>query len=273
MKKHHYGLWIIGVVVLLLIIGGGFFLTKGQAAQSAATTKTIKIATAGTIFPNAYKQNNKLTGYDVEVANAAAKTQGYTVKYVTTDFDGIFGQLDAGRVDTIANDIGATAQRKEKYLFSTPYNNETTNIAVRKNASYQQLKDLEGKTVATSGAGNNFITSLQKYDPKINIKVFETRDQAIQALKTGRVEGLLYSRGTLSAIAKYQHLDWRVVKGGDAASALVAFPFKNSQEGKKTQEIFNRGLKKIKSNGQLDKISTKYFGYAITNVISKSGGQ
>lgn len=266
MKKHHYTLWIVGLVVAIVVVVGGTLLFKKSSAQSS--NKTIEIATAGTIFPNAYKQNGKLTGYDVQVAEAAAKAEGYKVKFTVTDFDGIFGQIDAGRADTVANDIGATPERKQKYIFSTPYNRETTNIAVKSNAKYQQLKDLEGKTVATSGAGNNFIASLKKYDSKIKIKVYETRDQAIQALITGRVNGLLYSRATLSAIIKHQSLKWRVVRG-NASSTDVAYPFKDDQKGKQLRNTFNKGLKKIRENGTLNKISNKYFGYDITKVISK----
>ncbi len=267
MKKHHYVLWVIGLIIILVIVIGGFSLFR-QSSAKQSNNKTIKIATAGTIFPNAYQQKGKLTGYDVQVAESAAKAEGYKVKFAVTDFDGIFGQVDTGRVDTVANDIGATPERRQKYIFSTPYNNETTNIAVKDKTSFQQLKDLEGKTVATSGAGNNFITSLKKYDPKIKIKVYETRDQAIQSLITGRVDGLLYSRSTLSAIIKHQNLKWRVVKG-NASSTNVAYPFKNSSNGKKLRKIFNRGLKKIKADGTLNKISNKYFGYDVTKVIPK----
>lgn len=268
MKKHRYGLWATIVVIIIVIIGGGIWFSnsKKQASKTSSTNKTIKIATAGTIFPNAYQKNHKLTGYDVQVANAAAKAEGYKTKYIVTDFDGIFGQIDSGRVSTIANDIGATAERKQKYIFSTPYNNETTNIAVKNGTSYTNLKSLEGKTVATSGAGNNFITTLQKYDSKIKIKVYETRDQAIQSLITGRVDGLLYSKSTLSAIIKARSLKWHVVNGS-AGSALVAYPFKNSTKGKKTRAIFNKGLKKITKNGTLNKISNKYFGYDVTNEL------
>lgn len=265
MKKHHYTLWISGLVVIIAIISGFFFFTH---KSSASENQTVKIATAGTIFPNAFKDNGKLTGYDVDVAKAAAKAEGYNTKFTVTDFDGIFGQVDSGRVDTVANDIGATPERKDKYIFSTPYNSETTNIAVYNNASYQSIKDLEGKTVATSGAGNNFISALQKYDPKIKIKVYETRDQAIQALITNRVDGLLYSRSTLSAIIKKQNLKWRVVKG-DASETKVAFPFADNTQGKKLRSVFNKGLKKIENDGTLDKISQKYFGYDITKEISK----
>jgi ABC-type amino acid transport/signal transduction systems, periplasmic component/domain len=265
MKRNKRIIWsIIGLIVVVLVLTG--VVIYSQSNLHASGQKAITIATAGTIFPNAYRDNKKLTGYDVQVVEAIAKAEGYSTKFITTDFDGIFGQIDSGRVDTIANDIGITPERVQKYKFSIPYNRETTNIAVKNSSSYKTLRDLEGKTVATSGAGNNFIKSLQKYDPKINIKVYETRDQAIQSLITGRVDGLLYSRASLSAIIKHQNLSWRVVNG-DASATNVAFPFTNNN--KKMLKVFNDGLKKITANGTLNKISTKYFGYDVTGQLKK----
>lgn len=268
MKKHSYLSWISGLIVVILVVFAGAYFFSRSTPSSTNRKKIVKVATAGTIFPNAYQKGGKLTGYDVQVLNAAAKAEGYKTKYTTTDFDGIFGQIDSQRVDTIANDIGITPERKQKYIFSTPYNRETTNIAVKNSATFKTLKDLEGKTVATSGAGNNFIKSLKAYDSKINIKVYETRDQAIQALINDHVDGLLYSRATLSAIAKHQKLNWRVVKG-DASAAKVAFPFKNNAKGEKIRKIINKGLKKITKNGTLNKISNKYFGYDVTKQLKK----
>nr|CCC56685.1 ABC-type amino acid transport system, periplasmic component [Weissella thailandensis fsh4-2] len=269
MKKHHYTLWVISLVIIVAIVVGGALLFKKSTTKTDSNNKTIKIATAGTIFPNAYKENGKLTGYDVEIAQAAAKAEGYKVKFTTTDFDGVFGQVDAGRVDTIANDIGATPERRKKYIFSDKYNKETTNIAVKNGTQYQQIKELEGKTVATSGAGNNFIETLKEYDPQVKIKVYETRDQAVQALITDRVDGLLYSRGTLSALIKQQDLKWRVIDEDASSPQAIAYPFKDDEAGHKSRAVFNKGLKKIKSDGTLNKISDKYFGYDMTQVISK----
>ena len=56
----------------------------------------------------------------------------------------------------------------------------------------------------------------------------------------------------------------------DASSPQgIAYPFKDDEEGHKSRVTFNKGLKKIKSDGTLNKISDKYFGYDMTQVISK----
>lgn len=261
-KRLVYG--IIGVIVIAV---AGVLIGRQFNTPTKAATPTLRIATAGTIYPNAYKRNKKLTGYDVDVANAVAKQMGYKTKWVVTDFDGIFGQVDNEQVDTVANDIGATPERKQKYIFSKPYNEETTNIAVKDSTGYKTIKDLEGKTVATSGAGNNFIKSLKKYDSKVNIKVYETRDQAILSFIDGRTDGLLYSRSALSAVIKKQKINAHVLKENASKPVSVAYPFKDNAKGNKLRDKYNKALTQLEKNGKLDKISQKYFGYKVTDEL------
>lgn len=97
MKKHHYVSWVIGILLLLVVIGAFYFI-RNQVSSNFSKEGTLKVATAGTIFPNAYRKNNKLIGYDVSVLNAIAKAENYKTDYIVTDFDGIFGQVDSDRV-------------------------------------------------------------------------------------------------------------------------------------------------------------------------------
>ncbi|WP_252898742.1 hypothetical protein [Secundilactobacillus odoratitofui] len=52
MKKHRYGLWAV-IIIVILVIGGAFWFTSSKKSAKSTTKPTIKIATAGTIFPNA----------------------------------------------------------------------------------------------------------------------------------------------------------------------------------------------------------------------------
>ncbi|MBU5585003.1 transporter substrate-binding domain-containing protein, partial [Enterococcus sp. S181_ASV_20] len=65
--------------------------------------------------------NDKLTGYDVDVAKAVAKKINYKVKFVEAPWDSMLAAFDANKSDVIFNQVSITPERKEKYLFSTPY--------------------------------------------------------------------------------------------------------------------------------------------------------
>lgn len=248
-------------IVLGILAVAAFFVVSPQG-KANADSKTITFGATGTSFPTAYKQNNKLQGFDVDVANTVAKRLGYKTKWVTSDFDGLFGSIDNGKIDTIPNDVAITSQRSKKYLFTKPYNYEATAVAVLKSSNFKTIKDLEGHKVAGVIASNN-TTALKKYDKKIDVKTYETRDQAYSALSSGHVSGMVNTRPILKATIKEKKLDWKVVKGS-AAETKIAFPFKKDARGKKLQKQFNKELTKMRKDGTLAKISKKYYGYDTT---------
>lgn len=247
---------------VLAVLAVGLSLLFLTTQPTLAAKKTVTFGATGTSFPTAYKNDGKLVGFDVEVANTIAKRLGYKAKWVTADFDGLFGSIDNKKIDTIPNDVAVTPERKETYLFSNPYNYEPTAVAVGKDSKFKTIKDLEGHKVAGGLASNN-TKALKKYDSKINVVTFETRDQTFQALTSGHVDGVVNTRPILKALIREKNLPWKVVSG-TVTNTKIAFPFKNDARGKKLQKQFNHEIKQLYKDGTLAKLANKYFGYDTT---------
>src|SRR5919112_1920157 len=118
---------------------------------------TLTVATEGTYRPFSYHDEGSgdLVGYDVEVAQAVADKLGLEVQFQETQWDAIFAGLDAGRFDTIANQVSITPERKEKYRFSKPYTISHGVIVVNEgDTSIAGFDDLDGKTTAQSLTSN-----------------------------------------------------------------------------------------------------------------------
>lgn len=49
------------------------------------------------------------------------KRLGREIKWETAGFPGVIELLESGRVDTVADQIGITEEREEKYYFSDVY--------------------------------------------------------------------------------------------------------------------------------------------------------
>jgi putative amino-acid transport system substrate-binding protein len=258
MSKKRLGL---GSIILGILAVAAFFVLAPQQNAHAAK-KTVTFGATGTSFPTSFKKNDKLTGFDVDVANTAAKRLGYKTKWVTADFDGLFGSIDNGKIDSVANDVAITKQRSDKYLFTSVYSYDATAVAVQKGSKFKNLKDLEGHKVAAVMGSNN-IDALKKYDKKIIIKTYESRDQAYSALNSGHVSGMVNTRPILEATIKEKGLDWKVVKGS-AKVNKIALPFKDDAHGKKLQKQFTKEINKMRKDGTLTKISKKYYGYDTT---------
>ncbi|MGL9736239.1 MAG: transporter substrate-binding domain-containing protein [Symbiopectobacterium sp.] len=89
-----------------------------------------------------------MVGYYAEVVKTIARELDYQVTWTTADFSGLMGQLEAGKLDTVANNFVKTIERQKKYNFTDDYLTSATQIVTSvENKDIQSLDDLKGKTV------------------------------------------------------------------------------------------------------------------------------
>lgn len=238
----------IKLLIAALALGGTV------AAAPVAHAETLTVGTTAQTYPTSYKKGDKLTGFDV----AVTKEMGDKVKFkVVGDIPSLFGELDKGSIDTIANSVTVLPEREKKYSFSPVYSYYPAQIAVKKDSKYKTIKDLEGKTVsATVGSSN--IDLLQKYDSKIKIKKYDDRNAVFTDANNGTVAGVLNQRQFLEETIKKQNLDLRILKGV-AGWNKSAFPFAKNSKAQAKQKKFDKALLKLKKDGTLSRLSKKYY--------------
>ncbi|MGM3173450.1 amino acid ABC transporter substrate-binding protein [Dickeya lacustris] len=240
------------------------FLIAGCDGQKSGE-KVLRVGATGQSYPSAFKQDNKLVGFDVEVAETIAKDLNYKVEWVTADFSGLMGQLEASKLDTIANVVAITPARQEKYSFSTPYSYYGSQIVTHKdNTNINTLDDLKGKTVA-GVLGSNHVNNLKKAfaDGSVTIRTYETRDGAMSDALAKRVEGYINSRPILLAEINKRNLPFKMV-GEPLVVEQVGFPFHKDSQGDALRKQFDDQLTKMRNDGRLKALSVKYFGEDIT---------
>ncbi|EGQ7800326.1 amino acid ABC transporter substrate-binding protein [Vibrio parahaemolyticus] len=233
-----------------------------QAAVDTAATE-VKVGMSGRYFPFTFVKQDKLQGFEVDMWDEIGKRNDYKIEYVTSNFSGLFGLLETGRIDTISNQITMTDERKAKYLFADPYVIDGAQITVRKgNDSIKGVDDLAGKTVAVN-LGSNFEQLLRQYDKdgKINIKTYDTGIEHDVAL--GRADAFVMDR--LSALELIKKTGLPLELAGEPFETIQnAWPFVNNEKGQKLQVEVNKALAEMRADGTVEKISVKWFGADIT---------
>src|SRR5699024_4877412 len=101
-----------------------------ETAETTETTETeetdlwaeieeageITVATSGTLIAASfYDDDDKLTGYDVEVAKEIGDRLDLEVNFEIMGIDSMLPAIDSGRIDLAMNDIEATDSRKEQF--------------------------------------------------------------------------------------------------------------------------------------------------------------
>ncbi|HHE0504024.1 TPA: amino acid ABC transporter substrate-binding protein [Vibrio parahaemolyticus] len=233
-----------------------------QAAVDTAATE-VKVGMSGRYFPFTFVKQDKLQGFEVDMWDEIGKRNDYKIEYVTSNFSGLFGLLETGRIDTISNQITMTDERKAKYLFADPYVIDGAQITVRKgNDNIKGVDDLAGKTVAVN-LGSNFEQLLRQYDKdgKINIKTYDTGIEHDVAL--GRADAFVMDR--LSALELIKKTGLPLELAGEPFETIQnAWPFVNDEKGQKLQAEVNKALAEMRADGTVEKISVKWFGADIT---------
>ncbi|WP_068081164.1 amino acid ABC transporter substrate-binding protein [Polycladidibacter stylochi] len=230
-----------------------------------AQAETIKVGMSGSYFPFTFVKQDKLQGFEVDVMNAVAKETGDHIEYVTMSFSGLVGALEAGRIDTIANQITITPARVEKFTFSQPYVYDGAQVVVRK-GNEQEIKgldDLKGRSVAVN-LGSNFEQLLRElpFANEITIKTYDSNIEQETAL--GRVDAFVMDR--VSAAQTIMKTPLPLALAGEPFSQIRnALPFRKDSGGAKLAQKVNAALTKLKASGKLQQISNKWFGTDITS--------
>ena len=149
---------------------------------------------SGGYFPFTFVRQDVLQGFEVDFMNAIAAETGDEVAFETMSFSGLIGALEAGRIDTIANQITITPEREAAFVFSQPYVYDGAQVVVREgNDTIAGVEDLRGKSVAVN-LGSNFEELLRAlpYADEIDIRTYESNIEQDTAL--GRVDAFVMDR-------------------------------------------------------------------------------
>lgn len=96
-------------------------------------------------------ENGEYTGFDLELAEAVCKLEGWELVKKPLNWDSKDMELNSGSIDCIWNGFTMNG-REEDYTFSTPYVDNSQVIVVAEKSGIDTLEDLAGKTVGVQAA-------------------------------------------------------------------------------------------------------------------------
>lgn len=273
--------WIAGSIVLASILMimwmtgcSGDSTSKESGSQSTEQTistdtsgeakEVIKISTTGnhTFFSETNEKTGELQGYEIDVWNEIAKRKNWEIQWELAGFPGILELLEAGRVDTVADQIGVTDERKEVYNFSEVYFYVPYRVVVAEdNDTIHGIKDVYGKKM---GVLVNDIAYAFKdqFDPdnKIQYVEYEKSTAVHTDVALGRTDASLMSSMHIDDVKKKSGLK---IKGvGDVVyTEDAAYPFHKDERGTRLCNEVSEVLRQLKEEGFLRETAIKWFGF------------
>ena len=201
-----------------------------------------------------------MTGFDIEIGEAIAKKLGVKPVFVETKWDSVVAGLDAGRFDTVTNQMAITEERKKKFDFSKPYIYIHEVLITRKdNDTLKSFKDLKGQKVAQV-LGSNLGKKAEQYGGTlVGVDGFP---QSVDLVLAGRAVGTVNTDVVLADYLK-QKPDTPLKTVDKVEKAVTCgIPVKKGNED--LMKAIDQALDELRKDGTLTKISMKYFGKDVT---------
>ena len=226
----------------------------------------IVVAMEGTWAPWTYHdENDQLVGYDVEVAQKIAEKLGVKARFVEGEWDGLLAGLDDGRYDLMVNGVGVTAERQEKYDFSTPYAYNRTAVIVR--GDYDEIhsmEDLKGKKTANT-ISSTYATQAESYGADGHRRGRSEPDHRAAAQRPHRRDA--ERRGHLLRLprTRTRRPNIKIATLSDDAEQ-VAIPVRKGADTATLLKAVNDALSDLSASGELTALSEKYFGMDISKM-------
>ena len=165
--------------------------------------------------------------------------------------------MQGKNIDVAISGVTINDERKQNVLFSDPYYQAGLTMVVRSDEqAIHKFADLKGKKVAVQ-IGTTSAEEAKKIEG-VQVKELNTPADCFMELKAGGVDAVINDRPVN---------DYYIVKNGaqgvkalDERLTAEDYGIAVGKDNKELQEKINAALKKIKENGEYDKIYAKWFG-------------
>lgn len=190
------------LLALGVLLATGIAASQAQADQLAdiKAAGVVKVATfdANPPFGSVDAKTHKIVGYDVDFAEARAKSLGVKLELVATNPANRIPLLQSGKADLIVADITITPERAQVIDFSVPYFVTGQQFLVPAKSPDQ----LDAYSKARIGAvkGTTGEQALHQRFPQSRVLAYDDIPLALTALRNGNVQAITQDSTILAGL-------------------------------------------------------------------------
>jgi polar amino acid transport system substrate-binding protein len=211
--------------------------------------------------------DGKLVGYEPDVAAKLAEALGVKLEMVNTDGTSRKPVLDSNRVDVDIDAFTATNERAKAVDFTIPYVASGALPLFRKDNPIKSIEDLKGKSVSVARGSTNDSLITNRF-PDTKVVRFDTIADAVQAVKSGKVDAVMEGFATVRAEAakdpSLQVLDIEPIN-----PALISMGVKQGDQ--LWLNYLNNFIRNLNSSGDNAVLYKKWFHADLPKVLSYQG--
>ncbi|MBV7271341.1 transporter substrate-binding domain-containing protein [Clostridium sp. PL3] len=274
MRKIYKGFFIAFVVILTFLLGNNSSKTVSadnkesvnynkETIYNAASNyekkedRTIIIGDDKNYPPYSFiDENGNPSGFDIELAKAAAEAMGFKVKFKLGVWSDVRNELENGQIDAISG-MFYSKEREKNYSFTAKYTKTNADVFTRKDKSVKDISELKGRTVVVE---TDEISGEYLKNENLDIKFIEV-DSSEEALKL--VAAKKYDYAVVSTLLGNYYIKkdkFSNLKGNGLAINSDDYCFAVKKGNDDLLFTLNGGLQILKATGKYDEIYNKWLG-------------
>ncbi|AJO81274.1 MULTISPECIES: transporter substrate-binding domain-containing protein [Pseudomonas] len=246
--------FLSGLILLLPLVST---CAQAELIDDVNDRGELRIALEANTPPFNFKDDGKLTGFEVELGQLLAREMDVRADFVVTDAADLLPGVESGRYDIALNHIAMTPELKDRFDFSEPYSYSSAQLIVRKEEQRTpgSLQALQGQTLGVA-QGSQFVEQARTVEG-IDLRAYPNAQQPIKDVADKQLDAAISDR----LLVPYAIRDSRlpVKEGAKVGPTLsLAIPFQKGNPA--FQASLDGALQRIKADGRLMALSEKWFG-------------
>lgn len=243
---------LISIIILSVLFAS--CSNKTNTIESYQKKGILSVGTNAQFPPFEFYSNDKVVGFDMELAQIIADKLNVKLVIEDMNFNNLIDSLNKNKIDLIISSMAITQERQNKVNFSNPYyTSKQAIMVVDKDESIKSIEDLKNKKIGVQSG----TTGEQKASKIEGIKVskYNTALSAIMDLKNSNIDAIIYD---LAACEEFKETN-PYIKIIDEYFDEEVYAVATRKDDTQLLDFVNQTINEIKSNGQYEQLTKKYF--------------
>lgn len=254
---------VLGIVMVFAMAACGGSGDSAEAEEGGEEAQVLKVVTEATFAPFEFTEdgNEEIVGFDVDMMNAIAESQGLQIEFVNMEFDSLIPALQSDQGDIICAGMNKLAgDRAEKADFGDTYFESDLMLLVKSDSELTGIDAVtpDMKLASQIGTTGGDMVQAMKDEGKIaDAIVLNQWTDCYMQLQNGDVQGVIVDMPVGEAYLN-NHSD--IAKfAGDKFGDHEEFAFAVKKGNTELLDKLNAGLAELKENGTYDELVAKWF--------------
>lgn len=212
-------------------------------------------------------------GMDIDVMQYICDYYGWDLEWYVAEYAALWGCVQNGLIDTIANLTTVNPERLDQYWFTNTYAWESYSIVSRAEDAPEDgdMNYWEGRTICGEAGSNATMTfetirdQLAAEGVEVNELVLDSASILIPSVIQNQADGAFMCTSTCAYIVEQQgYTDQTHIQNVEWQNMPIVYGFTRTEENKDIILAINDLLDEMHEDGTLAELSNKWFGMDVT---------